>query len=99
MAENHQPTDDKKKRTHKATYASDKRNGGYLVRVIGPHANAFVGREVPVTRNNGSESMEKLTKLVHTGVDDGKVVKADEGKKYALYKFESRPRDEEIVPF
>jgi hypothetical protein len=92
-------TNDNKKRAHKATYSRDKRKGGYLVRVVGPHANQFIGREVPVTRNDGSESMEKLLKLVHSGVDGGEVVAADKGKNYALYTFEPKPRDEEIVDF
>ena len=42
------------KRSHKATYARDKRKGGYLIRVIGPNAAAFAGREVPVIRKDDS---------------------------------------------
>jgi len=92
-------TDKQKSRQHKATYARDKKKGGYLIRVVGPHAPAFVGKEVPITRNDGTESMEKLTKLIHSGTDDGKVNKADTGKPYALYQFEARPREDEEVTF
>jgi len=78
---------EQKKPSHKATYASDKKKGGYLVRVAGPNANKFVGREVPVERMDGSSSNEKLTKLVWSGVD------TETGGNVALYGFEPRPRD------
>ena len=88
-----------KKREHKATYSRDKRKGGYLVRIVGPHAAQFIGREVPVTRNDGTESIEKLVRLITSGVDGGEVVAADKGKNYALYTFEPKPRDEEVINF
>lgn len=88
-----------KKRTHKATYSRDKKKGGYLIRVVGPHAAEFIGREVPVTRNDGTESPEKLTRLIHSGVDDGGVIAADKGKNYALYQFEPKPREEDVIDF
>jgi hypothetical protein len=72
---------------HKATYATDKKNGGYLVRVVGPHANAFAGREVPVTRKDDSEHKEKLVKLLWTGKDD------DTGQPIGLYSFAPKPKD------
>lgn len=75
------------KRLHKATYSSDKKNGGYLVRVQGPNASMFVNREVSVTLKNGSEHSEKLTKLVWSGVD------TVSGQPVALYKFASKPKD------
>jgi hypothetical protein len=84
---------DQPKRTHKATYASDKKKGGYLVRVAGPHAGRFVGREVPVVTMSGKESMEKLTKLLWTGADE------KTAEPVALYQFEARPRGEELVDF
>lgn len=84
---------DKAKRLHKATYAADKRKGGYLIRVSGPNAERFVGRDVPVTRRDGTEDMEKLTRLVWVGTD------RETGEKVALYGFEPRPREgqEEIA--
>lgn len=79
---------DKPKRAHRATYATDKRKGGYLIRVAGPHANAFAGREVPVTTKSGDEHNEKLERLIWSGVDQ------ESGENVALYAFESKPRDE-----
>lgn len=73
---------------HKATYARDKRKGGYLIRVAGPFAERFAGREVPVTRKDDSTNTEKLLELVWTGPDK------ESGKPVALYSFEPRPRDE-----
>lgn len=76
------------KALHKATYARDKRKGGYLVRVAGPYPEKFAGREVPVQRMDGSESSEKLVALIWTGVDE------ERGGNVALYSFEARPRDD-----
>jgi hypothetical protein len=83
------------KRAHKATYATDKRKGGYLVRVEGPNAAAFVGRDVPVTLKNGEEHPERLERLIWSGND------AESGKPVALYAFASRPRDvdKDEIPF
>lgn len=78
-------------RSHKATYARDKKKGGYLIRVSGPNANAFVGRDIPVTTLGGSEHMEKLLRLIWTGVDTGEYG-GKAGEPIALYAFESRPR-------
>lgn len=76
-----------KKRAHKATYATDNRNGGYMIRVAGPNANRFAGREVPVTTKAGDEHTAKLEKLVWTGKDK------ESGENVALYKFASKPKD------
>lgn len=83
------------KRSHKATYARDKRKGGYLIRVIGPQAAAFAGREVPVIRKDDSETMEKLDGLIWSGTDE------ETGKPVALYSFEARPKDDlnDEIPF
>jgi len=86
-------TQDKPKRQHKATYARDKRQGGYMVRVEGPHAGVFAGREVPVTTKAGDEHPEKLIDLVWVGKDQ------ESGKPVALYHFESRPKDDKPVEF
>jgi len=78
-----------KKRAHRATYSTDKRNGGYIIRVEGPQANQFAGREVPVTlKNNKGEHAEKLTRLIWAGVDK------ESGANVALYAFEARPKAE-----
>lgn len=74
------------KRAHKATYATDKRKGGYIIRVAGPNASSFVGREVPVTTKDDQEHTEKLTRLIWSGVDQ------ETGGNVALYAFESKPR-------
>lgn len=86
-------------RSHKATYARDKKNGGWLVRVIGPNANAFAGREVPVSVNNGGEHTEKLKRLIWTGVDTGFDDNPGTGKPAALYSFEQKPKEEKLVDF
>lgn len=81
-------------RLHKATYARDKRNpGGYLIRVIGPTAGAFEGREVPVTRKDDTESMEKLLAPVWVGTNDDPENPNDK-RPVALYRFEAKPREE-----
>lgn len=83
-------------RLHKATYASDKRNPGqYLIRIIGPTAAAFAGREVPVVRKDDSESSEKLLRCIWTGTDE------ETNRPVALYTFEAKPRDthQEDLPF
>ena len=82
------------KRKHRATYAADKRTGGYLIRVSGPFADRFIDKEVPVTLKNGTEHAEKLTRVVWSGVDK------ESGEKVTLYRFEPRPREnEEPVEF
>jgi len=82
-----------KKRNHKASYAKDKRKGGYLIRVAGPNANAFAGREVPVTTKNGDEHTETLDSLVWAGVDK------ESGENVALYTFVAKPREQTEVEF
>lgn len=81
------------KRAHKATYATDKRNGGYLIRVVGPNAAVFAGRTVPVTLKSGDEHDEKLTRLIWSGIDTGTKENPGTGDPVALYKFESKPRE------
>jgi hypothetical protein len=81
------------KRTHRATYASDKRNGGFNVRVVGPHANEFAGEEVPVKTKSGEEHMEKLIKVLWSGADIDPETKQPTGYNAALYSFEARPKE------
>lgn len=87
-------------RQHRATYARDKKKGGYLVRVAGPNANAFAGREIPVTTLDGSEHAEKLIRLIWTGVDTGEYGGVA-GQPIALYTFEAKPREDTVddLPF
>ena len=80
-------------RQHRATFARDKRNGGYLVRVMGPHANRFAGKEVPVTLKNNTERKALLEDVVWTGKDD------DTGKPVALYTHAPEPQEEQEVEF
>lgn len=83
-------------RLHKATYATDKRNGGYLIRIAGPTAERFAGREVPVTMKSGDEHDEMLDRLIWTGID------AESGERVALYRFVAKPREateQDNLPF
>lgn len=84
-----------KKREHRATYARDKRNGGYIIRIEGPNAAKFAGRTVPVTKKDGDESDEIITALIWTGVD------TETSKPVALYHFAPKPKDEieDEIPF
>lgn len=86
---------DTAKRKHRATYARDKRSGGYNIRVVGEYPERFAGREVPVTRKDDSEQSEKLLKLLWSGDDTDPETKKPTGRKAALYSFEPRPRDEQ----
>jgi hypothetical protein len=81
------------KTAHRATYARDNRNGGYMVRVEGPNANRFAGREVPVTLKNGDRQPEQLDKLVWAGKDK------ESGANVALYSFKAKPKEEEQIEF
>lgn len=80
-------------RQHKATYARDKYSGGWNVRVIGPHARQFAGREVPVTRADDSESIETLDKLIWSGTDD------ETARPVALYSFVPKEREDREQTF
>src|SRR5271166_4193047 len=82
-----------RKRQHKATYATDRRKGGYIVRVAGPSAGMFSGREVPVTTKAGDEHVERLTKVLWSGKD------SESGENVALYAFEAKPRDIDQIVF
>jgi hypothetical protein len=86
-------TEQPKKPRHKATYATDKRNGGYLIRVAGPDANRFAGRTVPVTLKNETQHDETLEGLVWAGVDQ------ETGGNVALYRFKAKPREDVEVSF
>jgi hypothetical protein len=84
-----------RQRQHRATYARNKKKGGYLIRVEGPHAAQFAGRIVPVTKKDGSESEEEIAELLWTGTDD------TTAKPVALYTFVAKPKDDmdDEIPF
>lgn len=85
---------------HRATYSADRVNGGYLVRVVGPYANRFVGKEVPVMRKGEKESsLEMLDRLIWHGTDDGKYNKEDTGKPVALYSFIPHGNKDDEIEF
>lgn len=80
---------DKPERQHRASYARDKLNGGWLVRVEGPNAGKFAGREVPVLQfKTNKEQAETLKGLIWKGMDE------ETGKPVALYAFEPKPKEE-----
>lgn len=81
------------KRQHKATYARDKRDGGWNIRVQGPSANKFAGRDVPVTRFDLTEGTETLDTLLWFGKDK------DTGENVALYSFTPKPKEEPQIEF
>ena len=81
------------KTKHRATYATDNRSGGYNIRVAGPQANMFAGREVPVTLRSGEVQKEKLLKLIWSGKDK------ESGEPVALYTFEAKPKEVVEVEF
>lgn len=71
---------------HKATFARDNLNPGkWNIRVEGPDCTKFEGREVPVTKLDGSQQVEKLGKPFWSGVSDN-------GAPCCLYKFEQKPK-------
>lgn len=98
-------------RLHKATYSTDRKKGGYLIRIEGPNAAEFgpkktdqIGvdnkpiykfREVPVTTKDGAEHRETLTRLIWSGNDQ------ESGKPVALYTFQAKARDDmnDDIPF
>lgn len=87
------------KRAHKATWATDKVNGGYLVRIIGPHANKFGGKIVPVVRADDSESEEELGRVVWSGVDTGTAERPGTNKPVALYTCVQKPKIQDDIEF
>lgn len=74
------------KRQHVATYARDKKKGGYIIRVEGPSSSAFAGREVPVSTLAGTEHTEKLIALIWTGKNK------ETNKPVSLYTFAAKPK-------
>jgi hypothetical protein len=74
-------------RRHRATFATDNIEGGYMVRIEGPDCAKFAKRTgIPVTRFDGSETAIDLKNLVWSGND------LESGKPVALYKIVKHPR-------
>ena len=73
---------------HRATYAADKKKGGWLIRIAGEYPHAFAGREVPVTMKNSEMHNEQLDRLIWQGLD------IENGDHVALYTFIPKPREE-----
>jgi hypothetical protein len=89
---------DAPERAHKATYARDKKKGGYIIRVAGPQCHRFAGRTVPVEIRGGGEHDETLTDLIWTGTDDGEI--SGYTGPVALYNFEAKPKQpDDEIPF
>jgi hypothetical protein len=86
------PTNAEGKRTHRATYARDKKTGGWLVRVVGPQAAEFAGDTVPVSTANGEEHDETLTIMRWSGPDKDPSSGELTGRNAALYSFDAKPR-------
>lgn len=85
-------------RRHRATFATDRKKGGYIVRVAGPDCDRFAGKVVPVTTKSGREDMHELDRLLWTGTDDSEDCPA-QYKKVSLYSFKPKPREEDDVTF
>ena len=94
---------------HRATWARDRMNGGYNVRVVGPNANRFgerkvddgskdgviVRRTVPVTLKNGQTRDVTLGNVLWTGKDE------ETGQPVALYNHipDNAAEDQQEIPF
>lgn len=72
---------------HEATFAFDRRTRGYVIRVVGPSATSFPGRDIPVKRRDGTTTTEKLGRVLWNGTDK------TTGETIAIYSFVSRPKD------
>jgi hypothetical protein len=86
---------------HRATYATDKFSGGFNIRVIGPFATRFAGREVPVTTAKGEVRKETLDRLIWSGTDTGVPEKGivGSGKPVAIYSKLARPFVDDEIEF
>ena len=87
------PIPSKDGRRHKATFAKDKYERGYNIRVEGPRAHEFAQKWVPVTRIDGSETMEFCLERLWKGTSD------DSGQPVALFSLYKKPRDADEIPF
>jgi hypothetical protein len=85
---------------HRATFCKDNYTGRWSIRIVGPRANMFAGRIVPVIKGSGDTVHEETGTLSWCGTDDGSVIPSDAGKLVAIYRHVAKPRalDDEI-PF
>lgn len=80
---------------HRASFSWDKMAAAWRIFVVGPRANMFAGRTIPVRTKNGDNAEETLSELVHTGVlEQGD----DAGSNFAIYTFIQKPMNDDI-PF
>lgn len=84
---------------HRATFSRDKQRGGYNIRVEGPYANRFAGREVPVTLLSGEVKKETLIGVLWAGMTEPQDGTAPQP--VALYDFVRAERVEfdDEIPF
>lgn len=88
------PLPSKDGRRHRATYAKDKYERGYNIRVVGPDAWKMGRRWLPVTRMDGSEAMEFTLERLWKGTDD------ETGQPVALFALYKQPRETlDEIPF
>lgn len=86
-------------RLHTASYTRIKdQHFKWFIRVVGPSAEKFSGRDIPVSTKKGEEHPETLAKMIWNGED--KITKAN----VAIYEFVAKPRveDEDLsdeIPF
>jgi hypothetical protein len=87
-----------KGRSHTASYSKIRGEPfKWYIRVVGPSAEKFSGREIPVATKGGEEHDEKLTKMIWNGAD------RTSGENVALYEFLAKPKAEveldDEIPF
>jgi hypothetical protein len=78
-----------KGRAHTASYSKIRGEPfKWFIRIVGPSAEKFSGREIPVTTKSGEEHAEKLSKMIWNGED------RQSGENVALYEFLAKPKVE-----
>lgn len=56
--------------TRTATFQRNKRGNGWIVRVVGPHSDAFSYKTIPVTMKDDSTKQVELTNVIWSGYTD-----------------------------
>ena len=86
-------------RSHSASYSKIRGEPfKWYVRVVGPHAEKFSGRTVPVTTKGGADHDEDLARMIWNGTD------RRTGENVALYEFIAKPKADvaaldDVIPF